>query len=105
MHDVVPDPFGGCRGEGVERRSWEIGAEATQLAIFGTEVVSPLADAVCFVDRDETHAALAQHAPEALAAFADQTFGRDVQKAATVLSQARNHLIALRRALRAVEKG
>ena len=45
-----------------------------------------------------------QHAPEALAAFADEAFGRHVQQPAAILAQARDHLVALADGLGAVQE-
>ena len=55
-------------------------AQPRQLAVLRTEVVAPLADAVRFVDRDETDRPRRQHGEEAVAAVADQPLGRHVQQ-------------------------
>ena len=62
--DVAPDALGGGRGEGVERHVREIVAQPPELAVLRAEVVSPLADAVRLVDRDEAHARLLQQPPQ-----------------------------------------
>ena len=53
-----------------------------ELPVLGPEIVSPLADAVRFVDRDEADAAWTKAGGRnAVAAFADQPLGRHVQQA------------------------
>ncbi len=49
--DVAPDARGGRGGVGVHADAGELVAQARELAVFGTEVVAPLADAVRFVHR------------------------------------------------------
>ena len=62
--------------------------EERQLAILGPKVVSPLTDAVRFIDRDKPHGTWTafNERKKHVAALADQPFRRDVEQA--VLSQA-----------------
>ena len=48
--------------------------QPSELSIFGTEVVPPLADAVRFVDRDELHVALGEAVDEPVTALPGQAF-------------------------------
>ena len=85
--DVTSDP---CRGGGGERVQADVGEQrpqATELAVFRTEVVAPLADAVRLVDRHEVHAAASQHREEAVAALPCQPLRRHVQQAEPPLAQ------------------
>ena len=101
--DVVTNPLGGGRGECVEGCARKVLAHATELAVLRPEVVSPLADAVRFIDGDEPHAELAEDPAEALAAVADEPLWRHIQQATAVLTEARHHRVALARALGAVQ--
>ena len=67
----------GCCGERHARHAGEVAGDARQLAIFGPEVMAPLADAVRFVDRKEADVRFLQHLLEA---GRHQTFGRDVEQ-------------------------
>ena len=101
--DVAPDAFGRRRGERVQRDIGKIVPQASELPILRPKIVAPLADAVGFIDRDEPHAALPQHAPESLTAFAHEPLGRYVEQPATILVQAGDHGVARVRRQRAVE--
>jgi len=65
--------------------------------------VTPLADAVRFVDGDEPQVRLPQHPPQRLAALARDPLGRHVQEPAPILAHAREHFVALVRQQRAVQ--
>src|SRR5687767_15086085 len=52
--DVAPHARRRGRGVGVQADAGEQVAKTTELAVLGAEVVPPLADAVRFVNRDET---------------------------------------------------
>ena len=51
--DVVPDPSGRRRRIGMHADTWEKLAEPRELAVFGSEVMPPLADTVRLVHRHE----------------------------------------------------
>ena len=55
-------------------------AQPRELAVLGPEIVTPLADAVRFVDRDEADRPRASMIQEAVAPLADQPLGRDVEQ-------------------------
>ena len=73
-----------------------------ELPVLGPEIVSPLADAVRFVHRDEADAAGREQVEEAVAALADQPLGRDVEQAIASLAQAGDDVRLLVRRERAV---
>ena len=86
-HDVVADARGGRGGERVDRDTGERRAQPAQLAVLGPEVVSPVADAVGFVDGDEPDAPAGELLLEPFAVLADETLGRDVEQAEARLAQ------------------
>ena len=49
----MTDSPGCAGGEGRNREIWEVDAQRAELAIFRTKLVSPLRDAVCFIDGEE----------------------------------------------------
>ena len=55
LDDIVAHALGGCRRVCMYAGLGKAGFEVGELAIFGPEVVSPVADAVCFVDREGAH--------------------------------------------------
>ncbi len=63
-HDVLPRLGRRRRRQGEERRPAEPGPELAQPQVAGPEVVTPLADAVCLVDRDEPDPHLAERPEE-----------------------------------------
>ncbi len=80
-------------------------AELAEPAVLGPEVVAPLADAVRFVHGDEAHADLSEPAHEAIAAIADQPFGRHVQQSRLAFAHALHHGALLLLVERAVVAG
>ena len=63
--DVALDGWGCCRGEGYDW-GWAQGGEVlAEHSVVGAKVVSPLGDAVGFVDGDECGLALGEHFGEA----------------------------------------
>ena len=104
-HDVASHPLGGGCGERMERHAGKIVAQASELAIFRTEVVPPLADAVRLVDRDEADAGGREHPAQRLASLGHDPLGRDVQQPAPAVAHARQHAVALVRQQRAVQVG
>ena len=82
--DVAADLFGGGGGVGMDGGVGEELAEAGQHAIFGAEIVAPVADAVGLVDGEGVDADLLQHAVEV---GLHQPFGRDEQQADVALAQ------------------
>ena len=63
--DVVPHAGRGGRGEGVDADVRKSLAEQGELAVLGTEVVAPLADAVSLVDREPPHAGAGEDVEQA----------------------------------------
>ena len=102
--DVTPDAFG-RRGRERMERDVQLVTQPSELPVLGTEVVSPLTDAVGLVDRDEAHAPLLERTPEALTALADQAFRGDVEQTAAIFAQAGDHAVAFVSGLRAVQVG
>ena len=77
--------------------------ELCEATILRAELVSPLADAVGLVDRDETDAPLTESGTKRLAAVADQAFRRHIQQSAASRVEVVVDLPALVRAQRAVQ--
>jgi len=77
VDDVVTDLLGGAGGEGGDGMIGEERAELAELAVFGTEVVAPLGDAMGFVDGEEGERDLAEPVGGALH---DGAFGGDVHE-------------------------
>src|SRR6185503_1462182 len=86
--DVPPHARGRRRSERVQADAGQQLPETTELAIFGPEVVAPLADAVGFVHRHEADIAGRQPPDEALAALSHEPFRRDVQQAVPAVAEA-----------------
>ena len=83
--DVLADALGGRGGERHERNLREQLAELRELAIFGTKIVAPLADAVRLVDRYQVHAPaleIGEHPGE------HEPLGRGVEQAKLAIVQA-----------------
>ena len=96
--DVAPHARGRGRGVGVQADRRPALAQPRELAILGTEVVAPLADAVRLVDGDEADRARRQQIQEPIGAIADQPLGRDIQQLILALAHAARHFrLALRR--------
>ncbi len=91
--DVVADAIGGGRRERVKGNARELVAEPTELPVLGAEVVSPLADAMRFVDRDEPDGCLPQE--PAQPAVRNNPFWRDVEEPAAIVANRCEHFIAL----------
>ena len=53
IEDVVANPLSRARGERRDRAVGKMDPQAAQLPVFGTKLVSPLRDAVGFVDGEE----------------------------------------------------
>ena len=64
LGDVAPHALRGRGGERVQRRLRKELPQLAELAVFGTEVVAPLADAVRFIDRERRHARAAEELAE-----------------------------------------
>ena len=82
--NVVPRARVGGGGHGETRHAGKKLAQAAKGAIVGPEVMTPLADAVRFINRDQRHV----HARKALGEARAETFGRHIKQV---------HLAALRR--------
>src|SRR5262245_23873234 len=78
--DVPADASGRCRGVRVDADARQPLAQTPELPVLRPEIVSPLADAMRLVDGDEADAARREKRQEAVAAFAYQPFGRDVEE-------------------------
>ncbi|MNC86264.1 hypothetical protein D3C83_19090 [compost metagenome] len=79
-------------------------AQPRQLAVLGAEIVTPVADAVRFVDRHEAHAAGTQERDEPVGTLGDQPFRRDVEQPVPLFAQPGEHRALLVGAQRAVEE-
>jgi hypothetical protein len=86
----------------VKARGGQLLAKPGELPILGPEVMSPLADAVCLIDRDEAHVTRRQQVQKGFASFPDESLWRDIQKAIPPAPQARNDLRLFVRRQRAV---
>ena len=80
-------------------------AQASKLPVFGSEVVSPLADTVGLVDRHEADLAGRQQRQEGAAGVADQSFRRYIQEAVASLAESRDHGCLFGGCQRAVVEG
>ena len=87
----------------MQRDVREIVTQPSELPVLRTEIVSPLADAMRLVDRDESHARLLERLPKRLTAVADEAFRGEIQQPAPVVANARQHRVALVRQERAVQ--
>ena len=76
--DILANGFGCGRRIGVDRRIGKAVAQPSQFAILGTEVMSPGADAVCFIDCKEGDVLVLQ---ELERSRRDQSFRRHIQQA------------------------
>src|SRR3954465_13958942 len=74
--DVLPNARGRGCSERVQGDPRQQRAEAAELAVLGTEIMSPLADAVRLVDRDEAHIARGENLDEAVTPLADEALRR-----------------------------
>ncbi|OPZ09086.1 MAG: hypothetical protein BWZ08_00699 [candidate division BRC1 bacterium ADurb.BinA292] len=100
--DVVADAVRRRRGIGVDGDRREGLLELAQAAVFGPEIVAPLADAVGFVDGEERDARLAQRVEEAIE---QQPLRRDVEDLEPRLAHGGEDGAALIERHRAVEAG
>ena len=89
--DVERDPPRGRGGQGQDGHVAKLTLQVAQLAIRRSEVVTPVADAVGFVDHDQADAAIGEDAPQRLA----QRLGGDVQQLQLTPAQLAEHLAAL----------
>ena len=103
--DIAADASGRGGGERVEAGRRQRLAEARQLAVLRSEVVSPLTDAVRFVDRDETDRGARAAPDRAVARVADKTLRREIQQAVARFGESRPHRRLLIGAHRAVVTG
>ncbi len=85
--DVAPHPRGGRRGVGVHADPGQPLPKLRQLTVLRSEVVSPLADAVRFVNRHEADAACREQRQKALAPLTHQPLGGDVQQAVAAIAK------------------
>ena len=103
--DIAADARGRGGGERVEAGRRQRLAQARQLAVLRPEIVSPLADAVGFVDRDETDRRARPAPDRAVARVADKTLGRKIQQAVARFGEPVAHRRLLIGAHRAVVAG
>jgi hypothetical protein len=71
--DVAADLGGGGGGEGVDGYAGEKRFEMGELAIFGTKIVTPMADAVGFIDGEGADVGIAEELMEPISAAAQST--------------------------------
>jgi hypothetical protein len=90
-HDIPPYARGRRRGEGVHARVRDGLPQGGELPVLRTKVVSPLADAVGFVNRDEADRRRRQTPDRRFAAVAHQSLRREIQQSETTLAQAGPH--------------
>src|SRR4051812_21319565 len=72
-----------CRGGGrvcVKADAWQQLPQTAKLPVLRAEIVTPLADAVRFIDGHEAHAGRRNHRKKTVAAVADEALGRDVEQ-------------------------
>ena len=82
-HDVLAHALGSGRRQGHDRHAREVIAQLGELAVLGPEIVSPFADAMGLVDRDETD----RPAPEVRQDPGHhEPFGRQIQESEAVLA-------------------
>ena len=89
--DVAPDARGGRGRVGVQADAWQETLQSSELSVLRPEVVAPLADAVRFVHRDEADARRREERQEAVAAFAHQPLGRDIEQSVPPFPQPGRH--------------
>ena len=69
--DVLPCDFVGCGCQCNHGNAWKLLAQHAELGIFRPEIVSPLRDAVSFVDGEKRHIDVFQEEIR----LAEETFG------------------------------
>ena len=79
-------------------------AQSSELSVLWSEVVSPLADTVGFVNGDKADVARREEGQEVISALADEAFGGNIEKAVATLAQSRDHGRLLVGGQRAVEE-
>ncbi len=102
FRDIVLNQFGRRRGQ---RHCLRIANPLPKLAqsrIIGTEIVTPLADTMGFIDRQQLHFNAADRSHEGIAS---QTFGRDVNELVLTGPQCRQSRLLLLRRKRTVDEG
>ena len=103
--DVAAHARGGRGRVGMQADGRPAIAQACELAVLRTEVVPPLADAMGFVDGDETDRPRRQHVEKTVAAVADQALGGDVEQSIPAVAHAARDLALLFGRQRAVVAG
>ena len=88
--DVPPHARRGGRGVGVQVDAGKELTQASELAVFGPEVVAPLTDAMCFVNGNEADVDGRKHRQEGVGPLAHQPLGRDIQQLVPLLTEARD---------------
>jgi hypothetical protein len=101
--NVGSNALGGGGGKRMERHAGEVVAQPSELAVLGSEIVAPLADAVRFIDGDKPDAGLMQDPPQRRPAVTRDSLRRNVQQAAAIFAQARHDGIPLVGSLAAVQ--
>ncbi len=93
MGDVFADLFGGGGGEGVDGAIGENLFEIGELAVFGAEVVAPVADAVGFIDGDGADAGVAEGVVQG-GPPTDEAFGGEVEHVEVAIAEVVEDLAA-----------
>ena len=85
--DIAAHLLGGGGGEGVDGAAGEEFLESGELAVFRSEVVAPVADAVGFVNGEGVHVAVAEHGLQGFIRrpwSAHEAFGGDEEHVAEI---------------------
>src|SRR5579859_3696566 len=90
FQNVVPDVARGAGGEGRDRAVWKSLAQMLQLTIFGTELVSPFGNAMCFVNGEESDRD-SLHPRQGIGPL--QPLGREIQQAECALLCLAHHAV------------
>ena len=99
-HDIVLHALSGGRGQSQQRHFGKV-AQFAQLAVLGTEIVAPFADAVGFVNGEQRDRPALERGEEI---GQHKAFGRHVKQAVLALIQAAKAGAAFRAAQRRIEK-
>src|SRR3954465_1309667 len=101
-NNVGAHAFGGGGGERHERRVGEDIAQGGNLAVFGAEIVAPFANAVGFVDGDESGIPFFKVVEKA---GEHEAFGRDVEQFERIVVQAAQAFFGFVSGQRGIEAG
>jgi hypothetical protein len=89
--NILSHPPRGSCGIGVDRDAGQKLFQPPQLSVLRSEIVPPLADAVCLVDCNEADLERREQRSEAVRTIADEAFGRDIEQLESSIAQAGDH--------------